>query len=521
MMKTALLKNLFAATIIQVTVLSASATEEAPLSAQIDQLAHELIETYRTPGLAIAVVKDGAVVHATGYGKRTFNEPDTVNTETFFRVASVTKAFTAALIATLVDDGKLNWDDKVIDYLPNFQMADPWVTREFTIRDLFTHRSGLGPGAGDLMLWPAPAGFSRDEIIHNLRFLKPVSSFRSEYAYDNLLYIVAGEIAAKVSGTSWENSMQQRVLSRLDNNCYSEAPKTLRNVATPHQITEGKLETVPRNAVTVESPVYAAAGGISCNISGLADWMLTWLAGGSSASGQKIFSEEQRDEMWRGVTLMQPSRFERDLMNTNFKSYALGWRKIDAMGHMFISHTGSLSGARAWVGMIPELNIGIAILDNGNNSRVRNILMTALLAKLTGQPDRDWATYIANWYDQQQQSTQTPEEIEEEGKASVFLPLEHYAGAYKDNWFGWVDIKLNNGQLRFISRKSKHMKGTLVPSHGNSFIVQWDNRSFEADAWAKFDDDFDGKIIGMRMKAVSDEADSSFDFQDLDFAKQQ
>lgn len=187
-----------------------------------------------------------------------------------------------------MDEGKITWDDKVIDHLPDFRMMDPWVTREFTIRDLLTHRSGLGAGAGDLMLWPEPSGFSRDEILHNLRHLKPVSSFRSDYAYDNLLYIVAGEIVPAVTGQSWEEFVQTRILNPLQMGCYSgDAPmEALGDVATPHSWLDGKQVTVPRNAITGKATVSAAAGGMVCNVRGMATWMLTQLEGGVSLMAQ-------------------------------------------------------------------------------------------------------------------------------------------------------------------------------------------------------------------------------------------
>lgn len=496
-----------------------SAADKTSITDEAGRLARHLIDTYQTPGIAIAIVKGSNILHAEGYGQRSVEKAGAINKHTYFRVASVSKAFTAASLATLVDEGKLDWDDPVIKHLPDFQMADPWVTREFTIRDLLTHRSGLGPGAGDLMLWPAPTKFTRQQIVHNLRYLKPVSSFRSEYAYDNLLYIVAGEVVAKITGESWETYVQKRLMKPLGDTCYAAAEPTLKNVATPHQLVEGQLETVPRNAVTAPSPVYAAAGGVSCNIVGLADWMRTWIAGGRAPSGHRLFSEAQRDEMWRGVTLMNPSRYEREIFGSHFKSYSLAWRKTDAMGYQLISHTGSLSGARAWVAIVPELKLGIAVIDNGSNSKVRNILMPALLAKLTGQDERDWAAHIEAWYQKVQQRHEAEKPALPEGTGSVLLSLKDYAGAYEDNWFGQVDITLKSGALQFASQKSPKMIGTLEPHSGHTFIVRWHDRSFEADAWVKFESDFAGSISGIQMKAISDDADSSFDFHDLHFRR--
>ncbi len=495
---------------------------------EIDRLVRDLIDTYQTPGVAVALVQGGQVIHAKGYGLRHKGLEASVDTSTYFRVASVSKAFTVAALAVLADEGKLDWDDRVVEFLPDFQMSDPWVTREFTIRDLLTHRSGLGPGAGDLMLWPAPTGFSRQEIVHNLRHLRPVSSFRSEYAYDNLLYIVAGELIETITGVSWEAYVQERLLKPLGNNCYTETPSSVSNVAMPHQMLDDTVVTVPRNAVHGPSPVYAAAGGISCNIKGLADWMRTWLAGGTTPSGVTLFSLEQRKEMWEGVTLMSPTSFERNFFGSHFKTYALAWRKLDVMGQEFISHTGSLSGARAWVGFLPDMEIGIAILDNGNNSKVRNILMTALLSRFAGKPGGNWIDRLEDWYEtkRQERAALKAEAMPEaegpgtEGDGTVFLPLAAYAGTYKDSWFGHVDITLDGDTLRFASRKSPQMIGSLEPFSGHRFIVRWDNRKLEADAWVKFGDDFTGQITGMQMKAVSDETDSSFDFEDLGFVRQ-
>ncbi len=530
-MKLPLFAYIFCALALTGHLSAAKAADTRPLEAkvgpeigpEIDTLVRDLIDTYQTPGVAVALVHGDRVVHVKGYGLRHKGQEASVDTSTYFRVASVSKAFTVAALATLVDEGKIDWDDRVVEFLPDFQMSDPWVTREFTIRDLLTHRSGLGPGAGDLMLWPSPTGFSRQEIIHNLRHLKPVSSFRSAYAYDNLLYIVAGELIETVTGASWETYVQNRLLQPLGSNCYTETPASVSNVAMPHQMLDDKVVTVPRNAVHGPSPAYAAAGGISCNINGLADWMRTWLAGGKTPSGATLFSAAQRDEMWKGVTLMSPTSYEQDFFGSHFKTYALAWRKLDVMGHEFISHTGSLSGARAWVGFLPDMDIGIAILDNGNTSKVRNTLMTALLSRFAGKPGDNWINRLEAWYEakQQESAASKAEAMQDaDGDGTVFLPLAAYAGTYKDSWFGHVDITLEGDTLRFTSRKSPQMVGRLEPFSGHRFIVRWDNRKLEADAWAKFEDDFTGEITGMQMKAVSDDTDSSFDFEDLGFVRQ-
>ena len=170
---------------------------------QIDEVAENTLKAFNVPGVAVAVVKDGKIIHSKGYGVKSILTNNKVDGNTLFGVASNSKAFTTAAIAMLVDEGKMKWDDKVVKYLPNFKMYNEYVTTEFTIRDLVTHRSGLGLGAGDLMIWPDGSNFKPKDIVENLQFLKPVSGFRTKYDYDNLLYIVAGEVIEKVSGVSW------------------------------------------------------------------------------------------------------------------------------------------------------------------------------------------------------------------------------------------------------------------------------------------------------------------------------
>ncbi|MDB5222645.1 MAG: serine hydrolase, partial [Chitinophagaceae bacterium] len=184
-------------------------------SSQIDSLAELTLKTFNVPGIAVAVVKDGKVIHAKGYGVRSLNTMQKVDENTLFGIASNSKAFTVAALGILVDEGKLKWDDKVIDYIPEFRMYNPYVTEEFTIRDLLTHRSGLGLGAGDLMFWPDSSDFTKKDMIHNLRYLKQTSSFRTKYDYDNNLYMVAGEVLSRVAGMSWEDFIQKRILDPL------------------------------------------------------------------------------------------------------------------------------------------------------------------------------------------------------------------------------------------------------------------------------------------------------------------
>src|SRR5437868_3596380 len=254
MMRLGLRSRLIVLIAIQVIALTGIRPATARSAAQsdapsdLDTYAARVLKDFEVPGLAVGIVKDGPIVLAKAYGVRKIGEPAPVDEHTRFGIASNTKAFTAAALATLVDEGKIKWDDPVIKHMPSFQMYDPYVTREMTIRDLLTHRSGLGLGAGDLMFWPA-TDFTRDEILRRIRFLKPASSFRSRYAYDNLLYLVGGQIVASLSGGSWEDFVQRRIFTPLGmahTNSRTQGLIDGADVAAPHARADGKLVVLPQ-----------------------------------------------------------------------------------------------------------------------------------------------------------------------------------------------------------------------------------------------------------------------------------
>ncbi len=500
-------------------------TDASPVTAaQIESIAREALTKFDTPGMAIGIVHKGQVQFSISVGQSDIVSGAKVTDETLFRIASTTKAFTSAALAVLVDEDVLHWDDKVIDYLPGFRMSDPWVTGEFTIRDLLTHRSGLSLGAGDLMLWPEPSGFTRMELIHNLRHLKPVSSFRSEYAYDNLLYIVAGEVAAAAADMSWETLVQSRILDPLGMECHAgDVPASKRDqMAIPYALIDQVMTEITRNRIENASNLSAAAGGIVCNIEGMNIWMLTQLAGGVGPNGKRIFSEQQRDEMWTSQTILRVSRVERELNQTHFKTYALGWRKEDMHGYELISHTGTLSGFQAYLALIPELELGVIILNNGSNSGARTSVMQTVLKAYMGQPDVDWVKYNveaqAKWKAEKDARLEASND-NVQGSGAVSRPIAEYAGLYEDPWFGEVDILQTGNELRFQSRKMVKMAGILTPFDLNTFIVKWDDPEFRADAYMRFETNFEGDISGATMRHVDPDGDWSFNFQDLTFMR--
>jgi CubicO group peptidase (beta-lactamase class C family) len=478
------------------------------------------LQVLRTPGASIAVVKDGRVLFAKGYGMRTLGDPARVDAHTLFQIASNTKAFTTAALAILADEGKLSWDDPVTKFLPGFQLYDPYVTRDFTVRDLVTHRSGLGLGAGDL-LW-FHSNYNRGEIAHRIRFAKPVSSFRSAYAYDNVLYIVAGEIFPAVAGQSWDDFVRNRIFTPLG---MSESGTTTafftssRNAATPHAVEDGQLQVVPLDSVDNISP----AGGIASNVTDLARWLVCRLDSGRYSDGEgRLFSEGQAREMWSGQTILPIPDPPPPLaaLRSNFAEYALGWRLRDYQGRKIVSHTGGLAGMSSQITLVPAEKLGLVILTN-SESDLMAALTYRLLDDLLGapRPRRDWVAAFAQAAQIARAGADSTLKAIRAGRDSLSqpsLPLGRYAGSYRDELYGDAGVALENGRLVLRFDRSPAFVGDLEHWQYDTFIVRWRTKHLE-DAYVTFALNPDGSIDRFQMTAVSPLADFSFDYQDLLF----
>ena len=518
-----------------------------PLSSvAIDSLAERTLRAFDVPGIAVCVIKDGKVVHSKGYGVRSLDTRQPVDEHTLFGIASNSKAFTTAALGMLVDEGKLGWDDKVRKYIPEFKLFDPYVTEEFTIRDLLCHRSGMGLGAGDLMFFPDSSDFTIPDILHNLQFLKPVTSFRSQYAYDNNLYIVAGEVVARVSGMSWEDFIEKRIMAPLGMTQSAGSYDRLRDsgdVIDGHAPVEGKVRVIARS----RSKVDHAAGGIYSNIADLSKWVLLHLQGGKyGADSVRLFSEAVFHERWAPQTILSvggPGTY-----NTHFAGYALGFVVNDVMGYKQVSHTGGLEGMVTQITMIPELGLGIIVLTNQQEGLAFQSITNQIKDGYFGMPGTDRVTqYAAIRKKQLDDARKITDSIWGEvnqfqakqaavgrrgaagvagsrrgvvGAGGAQPDWSMYIGKYKDAWLGEVGISLKNGKLWFDSKRSPKLTGEMLPYKGNSFVVKWNDRSMDADAYVIFSLDERGLASGITMKPISPLTDFSYDFQDLDFRRQ-
>jgi CubicO group peptidase (beta-lactamase class C family) len=518
-----------AVTGVQAQTAAVPAAAQAAVPAfNLEQDVTRVMKAFDVPGIAIAVVKDGKVVAAQGFGVRKLGEPAKVDGQTLFEIASNSKAFTAAALAMLVDEGKLKWDDPVVKHLPDFQMYDPYVTREMTVRDLLTHRSGLGLGAGDLLWWPT-TNFTTDEIIERLRYVKPATSFRSAYAYDNLLYIVAGKIIAQKSGKSWGDTVRARILAPIGMNTTTTSlaeNEGRPNASNAHSKIADKITAVK------SMPVNNAVGAVGINTSAedIAKWMKVLLDGGriegvKGADGKelRLWSEAQSREMWTAQTPIKVGSGKGVMaaVKPNFLAYGLGFQLRDYKGQLVANHGGALQGFYSKVLLVPESKLGIAILTNAESGGALNALQYRLLDQyMTGSAPTDWIKLIADEDDKEH-----AEELARLKKTSTTrvaaskpsLELAAYEGQYTDPWYGPMTIKRNGKKLVMSFTRTPDLTGEMEHFQHDTFIVRWKERNFNADSYVTFALDHDGSIEHVKMKAVSTETDFSYDFHDLLF----
>jgi CubicO group peptidase (beta-lactamase class C family) len=497
----------------------AGQTGPTALPADLDGYVARVMQAFEVPGLALAVVKDGRVLIARGYGVRRLGEAAPVDSTTRFGIASNTKIFTATALGLLVEEGKLGWDHPVIRYLPWFALYDPYVTRELTIRDLLVHRSGLGLGAGDLLWWP-PSTYDRKEIARRLRFLRPATSFRSAYAYDNVLYTVAGEVIEAVSGMSWEDFVARRIIAPVgmtSSEVRHSAAGGGGNVAATHARIEGTVRPIAPFLSDNTNP----AGGIMSGAADMARWLMVQLDSGRTAGGRRLFSTATTRELWSMVTpipIGEPAAELREL-RTSFSGYALGLGVRDYRGKKLLTHTGGLPGYLSRVAMLPDLRLGVVVLTNQESGNAFNVLTHRLLDHFLGATGPDYLAIAVR--SEARETTRLAEAAR--GRAAArdstsgpSLPLARYAGSYQDDWYGDIGITEENGRLVIRFSRSPSLVGDLSHWQHDTFVARWRDRELRADAFLTFALHPDGSIERARMRAVSEDTDFSFDFHDLE-----
>ena len=438
--------------------------------AEIDTYAQKVMADWKQPGMAIAIVKDDKVVFAKGYGTRELGKVAPVDADTVFAIASNSKAFTTAALAMLVDEKKIAWNDKVSKYLPDFQLYDPFVTSELTIRDLVTHRVGLDTFSGDLLWYET--SFTTDEILQRVRYLKPVSSFRTQFGYQNLMFIAAGKVIEKVSGKPWCSFITERILTPLGMSRTTCSIKTLPdNSAFPHNESGGALRVLHRG--NVDSAYSAAA--LNSSVNDLSKWMRTQLGKGKF-EGKQLFSEAQAWGLHQPYLAQQISEpGSKNNPTRHFTGVASGWFVYDYYGKKIINHSGGLDGMLSYTHLIPEENVGFVVLTNSEYP-VFTVMASKIRDVFVGAPKRDWSAEALE--QTKRNKTAASEEDKKVDAARVAntkptLALKDYVGSYSDDLYGAVNIAEESGRLVMRFSHSPNFVADIEHWHYDTFQIKW------------------------------------------------
>ena len=492
-----------------------AAAQPAPLPPDFGAAVERVRAAFGVPGLAVVVVKDGRVVLAEGYGVRRLGTADSVDADTRFGIASNTKAFTATAVALLVEDGRIRWDDPVRRHLPGFALSDSTTTRLLTVRDLLTHRSGLGLGAGDLLWWPGTT-HSRAEIVRRLRHVPLARPYASGYAYDNVLYTVAGQLIEAVSGRPWEAFVTERILRPLGMTrtaaTRSEGYRGA-NVATPHAVVDGRLGPVAPYAYDNTNP----AGGLVTTANDLARWLRVQLDSGRVAPDRRLFGDAITDALWRLETPMPVGRVPvaRRAEQAQFRGYGLGFEVRDYRGRKLVTHTGGNPGFVSRVTLLPEKRLGIAVLLNSEAAGAYGVLTNVLLDHALGASGTDWLAAYSTGATPDADVPEPALDTPADPSRPPSRPLATYTGRYEDAWYGDVHVeRAPPDRLRIRFAHTPALVGDLVPHAGDTFLARWDDRTLRADAFVTFTVER-GRVTGATMRPASDDVDFSYDYADL------
>jgi len=496
------------------TTAAQAAAPKTGQHADYDRLVDAVVARYHLPGIAVGVIEHGKVTYMRGVGELA-DTGRPIDSDTLFKIASNSKAMTATVLARLVQQGKLRWDDPVRKYLPGFAMYDPWVTRNMQVGDLLVHHSGLPEGGGDLMLWPQPNQFTPQDIIAGLKYIKPAYSFRAGYAYDNLLYVVAGEVAAAAGGAPYAQLLRREVFDPLGmTRCRigSWNRDAVGNVAQPHGRRDGRNVVIDADGAIIHPTTMDAAGGIRCSLHDMLTWARNWLA--PTPQQLQWLAPAQRQKEWAPYTPMPISARRRAWDGTRFYAYGYGWRIADVDGELTVSHTGTLSGMYSAMTLLPDRDSGFVFLINAEAEDARTVLNEVLLKHFT-VPGK--ARSVASYADElardenMRHASRVPDTSSR--KPAAASDLGSNLGVWRDPWFGEVSICARDHTVRFASARSPMLAGQVMRV-GDRYLVHWNHG--DAEAWLRFPAAVDGVL---HMAKVDPDADFSYDYEDLAFKR--
>lgn len=474
------------------------AAQQAP-GPDFDDYVNKAIKDWGVPGVAIAIVKDDRIVFSKGFGVRELNKPALVDDQTLFAIGSSSKAFTAASIGMLVDDNKLKWDDPATKYLAGFQLFDPYSTRELTIIDLLSHRSGLTRGD---QLWYATA-YDRNEVLRRVRYLKPTWSFRARYGYQNIMFLAAGQIIPSITGKTWDDFVRERIfipLGMKSSNTSIKAFTSSSNVASPHAKIADVVQVVNWRLIDNIGP----AGSINSNVQDMAQWLRLHLGDGVY-QGQRLLTSATIKEMQTPQTIIRLEGTQKSLYpEAHFLNYGLGWFLSDYRGRKIVEHGGAIDGMRAAVAMIPEEKLGVVILTNLNGAVLPQALFYKVFDFYLNAPQRDWSSEmlkVQKGLEDQARTAEQKTESERVKGTSPSLPLEKYAGTFQNEMYGESKVTFENAKL--VVRYGPNFVGELEHWNYDSFRVKWRD-SMQGKGFVNFKLNTQGRAEVLTLEGLAD-----------------
>jgi CubicO group peptidase (beta-lactamase class C family) len=439
----------------------------------------KMTKDWDIPGLSIGIVKDGQLVFTGNYGVKEVGGNERPNKNTLYAIASNSKAFTSAIIGMLVQEGKLKWNDKVKKHLPYFELYDTWVSANTTIRDILSHRVGLGTFSGDNIWYKSE--LSAEEIIKRIKYVPQAYDFRAGYGYSNLMFITAGEVIKKVTGKTWSENVKERILVPLNMNRTISSINDLDekgNYATPHARKDDQNYKIP----WANWDEVAATGGLISSVEDIAKWMIFNLNNGIHKN-DTILSKSTRNLVWTPHNNRNVDHTSKNDFNRHFNAYGLGWGLSDYHGRMKVGHTGGYDGMITAVTLIPDENIGVVVLTNG----VKSPIMAATyytLDKLLSVETIDWSKKYLEQRNKNEKSDLriTDRKAKRELNTSPSIPIEKFSGEYFSDMYGKITIEDNNGQLKLNFEHSPLLSASLTHWHHDVWEIKWDHEQ----AWFSF-----------------------------------
>jgi len=492
-------------------------SQKTGLPPGLDQYVETVLKTFEVPGLSLSIVKDGKVLLAKGYGIKKMGTNELVDANTLFSIASNSKAFTATALAILVEEGKLKWDDRVIDHLPWFKMADPYITTNLTVRDLLVHHSGLLAYSGDLMLFP-PSTFSRKEILEKLRNLPLIHDFRTTYAYDNILYLAAGEVIKVLSGQEWEDYIQTKIFDKVGMqgsvSRYSEFG-TKSNISAAHDRINGTVNLVNSYLEQNIGDASNPAGGILSNANDMSNWMITQLDSGRTPLNGRLFNSAGILQLWKVIRPIPITTVSEGLKpaQMDFFGYALGFRAYNYQKYKVVGHGGKLGGFVSQVAMVPDLKLGITVLTNQESTAAYWSIIYHVLDFYEKNQKFDW---IKAFNDDQLlasarlKESQNKNLVNSDPSGKYDLPIGKLAGNYRDAVYGDVTLIPTGTGMLIEFKQLPHLNGELKYFQYNTFIATLKNKSLKADSYVTFALNADGSVDQVKLKIIDPDSDLTF-----------